>query len=301
MYMATKTMKVRKAVIAAAGFGTRFLPQTKAMPKEMLPLVDKPVIQFVVEELVEAGIEDIIIVTGYHKRSIEDHFDGLSADLIKNLEDGGKQELLDKTRRVSELANFVYVRQKGPYGTGTPLLCSEHLVGDEPFIYTWADDFIKASPNRFTQLIAAYEKYGTSVLAGVRVSSDSDYDRYGFAAGIEVSPGIIDVNKVIEKPGKANAPSNIATNSAYLLTPDIFGYLHTVLATKNDKSELNYNDALKLMLTEGIKIHVAEITDGKYYDAGSKLGYMQTVVDFALDNPEIGADFRKYLESIIKP
>ena len=293
-------MKVRKAVIAAAGFGTRFLPQTKAMPKEMLPLVDKPVIQFVVEELVEAGIENIIIVTGYHKRSIEDHFDDMSADLVKNLLEGNKTELLEKTRAVSELANFVYVRQKGPYGTGTPLLCSEQLIGDEPFIYTWADDFIRSKPNRFTQLITAYEKYGASVLAGVRATSDADYLRYGFAGGEEVEPGIIDVNRIVEKPGVANAPSNLAANSAYLLTPNIFGYLRTALAQKEEKNELNYNDALKLMLADGVKVYIAEIANGKYYDAGSKLGYMQTVVDFALENPEIGEDFRKYLEKIVK-
>lgn len=290
-------MKVRKAVIAAAGFGTRFLPQTKAMPKEMLPLVDKPVIQFVVEELVEAGIEDIIIVTGYHKRSIEDHFDDLSADLVQNLLDGNKTELLDKTRKVSELANFVYVRQKGPYGNGTPLLCAEHLVGDEPFIYTWADDFIKASPNRFKQLIDAYSAYDATVLAGVRVTDDADYEKYGFAGGNEVAPGVIDVEQVVEKPGKENAPSNLAANSAYLFTPDIFPALRTALADKDEANELYFNDGLKVMLGEGKKVYVAEIVGGKYYDAGSKLGYMQTVVDFALENPEIGEDFRNFLKT----
>jgi len=291
-------MKVRKAVIAAAGFGTRFLPQTKAMPKEMLPLVDKPVIQYVVEELVEAGIEDIIIVTGYHKRSIEDHFDDLSADLVKNLLDGNKSELLATTKAVSELANFVYVRQKGPYGNGTPLLCAEHLIGNEPFIYTWADDFIKASPNRFTQLIEAYGTYQSSVLAGVRIHDDADYSKYGIAGGSEVAPGIIDVDQIIEKPGKEAAPSNLAANSGYLLTPDVFSYLRQALAQKDEKSELYYNDAVKLMLADGKKVYVAEIQNGKYYDAGSKLGYLKTVVDFALENPEIGQEFREYLKTI---
>ena len=291
--------KVRKAVIAAAGFGTRFLPQTKAMPKEMLPLVDKPVIQFVVEELVEAGIEDVIIVTGYHKRSIEDHFDDLSADLVKNLLDGNKTDLLEKTRRVSELANFVYVRQKGPYGNGTPLLCTEHLIGDEPFIYTWADDFIKASPNRFKQLIDIYKEFHSSVLAGVRANDDEDYKKYGFAGGTEVRHGLIDADAIIEKPGKDNAPSDLATNSAFLLTPDIFGYLKQALEEKDEKSELFYNDGLKRMLKDDKKVYVAEIKGGKYYDAGSKLGYLKTVVDFALENPEISDEFRKYLKSVI--
>jgi UTP--glucose-1-phosphate uridylyltransferase len=292
-------MRVRKAVIAAAGFGTRFLPQTKAMPKEMLPLVDKPVIQFVVEQLVEAGIEDIIVVTGYHKRSIEDHFDDLSSDLVQNLLDGGKTELLEKTRKVSELANFVYVRQKGPYGNGTPLLCAEHLIGDEPFIYTWADDFIKSTPNRFTQLIETYNTYGASVLAGVRINDDSDYVRYGIAGGKEVAPGIIDIDEIIEKPGKENAPSNLAANSGYLLTPDVFGYLRQALTQKEETNELYYNDAVRLMLADGKKVYVAEIKNGKYYDAGSKLGYLQTVVDFGLENEEIGEEFREYLKKVI--
>jgi UTP--glucose-1-phosphate uridylyltransferase len=154
--MAQHSKKVRKAVIAAAGFGTRFLPQTKAMPKEMLPLVDKPIIQHIVEELAEAGIEDIVIVTGYHKRSIEDHFDHISADLKANLTASNKTELLNETKKISELANFAYVRQKGPYGTGTPVLNAAHLIGDEPFIYTYADDFVEAVPNRAQQLLDQY-------------------------------------------------------------------------------------------------------------------------------------------------
>ena len=154
--------KVRKAVIAAAGFGTRFLPQTKAMPKEMLPLIDKPIIQYIVEELVEAGIEDIIIVTGYHKRSIEDHFDHISTDLLTNLEAGGKKELLEKTTKISNLANFAYIRQKGVYGNATPLLNAEHLIAGEPFIYAFADDFVKASPVRFRQMVDLYNEFGVS-------------------------------------------------------------------------------------------------------------------------------------------
>src|SRR3989338_5205342 len=156
-------MKIRKAVIPAAGFGTRFLTQTKAMPKEMLPVVDKPVIQYVVEELVDAGITDIILVTGYHKRTIEDHFDAANLDLIKNLEMGGekKRPLLEEVKKISSMANFVYVRQKGPYGNGTPLLNVKHLIGDEPFIYSFSDDFIVAKPSRFKQMLAVYETYGT--------------------------------------------------------------------------------------------------------------------------------------------
>ncbi|MCX8009376.1 MAG: sugar phosphate nucleotidyltransferase, partial [Patescibacteria group bacterium] len=176
--------KIRKAVIPAAGFGTRFLPQTKAMPKEMLPIVDKPVVQYVVEELIDAGIEEIIIVTGYHKRTIEDHFDRPSMELIDNLRMGGpkKLPLLHAIERISEMANFIYVRQKGPYGNGTPLLNVRKVIGDEPFIYTWSDDFIQAKPkSRFQQLLEIYDEYYCSILASIRVSRDEDYDRYGFA------------------------------------------------------------------------------------------------------------------------
>jgi UTP--glucose-1-phosphate uridylyltransferase len=174
---------ITKAVIAAAGFGTRFLPQTKAMPKEMLPLVDKPIIQYVVEELVAVGIKDIIIVTGYSKRSIEDHFDRPSEDLLANLRQGGpkKAHLLKEVEAIADLANFVYVRQKGPYGNATPILNCEHLIGDEPFIYTWSDDFIAATPLRFQQMIDAYNKYQCPILSSFKVSNDRDYDRYGFS------------------------------------------------------------------------------------------------------------------------
>jgi UTP--glucose-1-phosphate uridylyltransferase len=242
--------KVRKAVIPAAGFGTRFLPQTKAMPKEMLPVVDKPVIQYVVEELVEAGIQDIIIVTGYHKRSIEDHFDTPSRELIDNLEMGGekKRHLLEQAYGIADMANFVYVRQKGPYGNGTPLLNVKSLIGNEPFIYTWSDDFISAKPSRFKQLLETYEQYGCSVLASLRAKTDDDYNRYGFAGGEEIEPGILDVKSLIEKPGKDAAPSDYATVSGFLFTPDIFNYLDKVMEDLPEGEEFYYNDALKLMI-----------------------------------------------------
>jgi UTP--glucose-1-phosphate uridylyltransferase len=291
-----------KAVIAAAGFGTRFLPQTKAMPKEMLPLVDKPIIQYVVEELVAVGIKDIIIVTGQAKRAIEDHFDGPTEDLIANLKMGGpkKEPLLKMVQDVSKMANFVYVRQKGPYGNGTPLLNVAHLIGDEPFIYTWSDDFIDSTPLRFQQLIDVYKKYNASALACIRAKSDNDYSRYGFAAGTEVEPGIIDANAIIEKPGKENAPSDLATVSGFLFTPEIFKYLTTAHDQMKEGDELWYNDALKLMLADGHKIMAAEIKNGRYYDAGDKLEYMKTVVDFALRREDIGPAFKDYLKSTLQ-
>lgn len=289
-----------KAVIAAAGFGTRFLPQTKAMPKEMLPLVDKPIIQYVVEELVSVGIKDIIIVTGQAKRAIEDHFDSPTEDLVANLKMGGpkKEPLLKMVEEVSKLANFVYVRQKGPYGNGTPLLNVAHLIGDEPFIYTWSDDFIDASPLRFQQLIDVYTKYNASTLACIRAKTDNDYSRYGFAAGTEVEPGIIDANAIIEKPGKESAPSDLATVSGFLFTPEIFTYLSKAHEQMQEGDELWYNDALKLMLADGHKIMAAEIKNGRYYDAGDKLEYMKTVVDFALRREDIGDAFKAYLKEL---
>jgi UTP--glucose-1-phosphate uridylyltransferase len=292
--------KVTKAVIPAAGFGTRFLPQTKAMPKEMLPIVDRPVIQYVVEELVEAGIKDIIIVTGANKRSIEDHFDAPNKDLVENLEMGGekKKPLLEEIKRIGEMANFIYVRQKGPYGNGTPLLNVRRIVGDEPFIYAWSDDFIVSEPSRFRQLMTAYEKYGCSCLGSIRATKDEDYSRYGFAGGNEVEPGEIEIKEIIEKPGKDKAPSDLANVSGFLLTPDIFGYLDKVMENLKPGSEFYYNDALKLMLEAGKKIMAIEIKGGKYYDTGNKLEYLKTVVEFALKHPDLNTNFREYLSSL---
>ena len=173
--------KIRKVVIPAAGFGTRFLPQTKAMPKEMLPIVDKPVIQYVVEEAVMSGVKDIIIVTGALKRAIEDHFDLPSAELIKNLENGGKEKLIESVRAISEVANFIYIRQKGPYGNGTPILSAEPAIEDEPFAVMWGDEFIYSSPPRLKQMVDVHEKYGGIVISGVKICKKEDLKRYGIA------------------------------------------------------------------------------------------------------------------------
>ncbi len=293
--------KIRKAVIPAAGFGTRFLPQTKAMPKEMLPVVDKPIIQYIVEELVDAGIEDIVIVTGYHKRTIEDHFDRPSMELIENLRMGGEKKLplLHQIERISDMANFFYVRQKGPYGNGTPLLNVRKFIGDEPFIYTWSDDFIKAQPkSRFQQMIEVYEEFNASVLGSVRARNEDDYDRYGFAGGKEIRHGLIDIDILVEKPGKHNAPSQLATVSGSIFTPDVFDYLDRALNNLGDGDELYYNDVLKLMLEDEKKLFACEIKNGQYYDTGNKLEYLKTVVEFALDHPDINEAFREYLKSL---
>ncbi len=288
--------KVRKAIIAAAGFGTRFLPQTKAMPKEMLPLVDKPIIQHIVEELVDAGIEDIVIVTGYHKRSIEDHFDHTSMELRSNLKQGGKLELLEEIRKISRLANFAYIRQKGPYGNATPLLDSEHLIGDEPFIFTFADDFVQASPSRFRQLIETHEQYGGNVLTCVRREADDDYKRYGYVGGEQVADGLVKVKSFVEKPGSAEAsPSGLASVSGYLFEPSLFKYLHEDLESLEEGTEFIMQPAVQRMAADGHMVYGREIQNGAYYDTGNKLEYLKTVFDFALEREDIGPELSDYL------
>lgn len=291
--------KVRKAVIAAAGFGTRFLPQTKAMPKEMLPIVDKPVIQYVVEELVKVGIEDIIIVTGYSKRSIEDHFDEPNADLVANLVQGGpkKAKLLKEVNAISDLANFVYIRQKGPYGNGTPILNAEHIIGDEPFIYTFCDDFIEANPASFQQMIDAYNTYNAPIMSAIRSENDDDYKKYGFVDGQSVQDGTIKVSTIVEKPGKDNAPSNLATVSGYLLTPEVFGYLQQEKENLQPGSEFMSVGALQKMIEDGKDVIAVEIKNATYYDAGDKLEYVKTVIDFALKHPDIKDEVYNHLKS----
>jgi UTP--glucose-1-phosphate uridylyltransferase len=288
---------VTKAIIAAAGFGTRFLPQTKAMPKEMLPLIDKPIIQYVVEELVTAGIQDIIIVGSSNKRAIEDHFDLPNEDLLNNLRSGGtkKAHFIAELEAVAGLANFIYLRQKGSYGTATPIINAAHLIGDEPFIYTFADDFFVADPGRTQQLIATYRQHQGSVLACKPVTNDADYDRYGIVGGKPVAEGVLRVEQVVEKPGKQQAPSNLATVSGYLLTPEIFPYLEKQIGTEGN-GELMIQPAMQAMIDDGAAIYAREIQNGQYYDTGDKLEYVRTVIDFALQRGDIGPELRAYLQ-----
>ena len=290
------TPKVTKAVIAAAGFGTRFLPQTKAMPKEMMPLIDKPIIQYVVEELVAAGIKDIIIVSGSNKRSIEDHFDNPSQDLIANLEAGGvkKEPLLRQIEAIGNMANFIYIRQKGPYGNATPVACASHLIGNEPFIYTYADEFFVAKPNRTQQMIDVHQQYGGSVLACKKVFEDKDYDRYGFAGGTSMADGVIKVEKIIEKPGKANAPSTSASVSGYLLTPHIFSYIDEALANYTS-GEFMIQPIMQAMIDDGLGYYACEIANGTYYDSGDKLEYLKTGIALALERADIGPELLQFL------
>lgn len=286
-----------KAIIAAAGFGTRFLPQTKAMPKEMMPLIDKPIIQYVVEELVAAGIKDIIIVGSATKRAIEDHFDLPNEDLLQNLRAGGdkKKPLLEMTEQIANMANFVYLRQKGPYGNATPIACAAHLIGDEPFIYTFADDFFVSNPGRTTQLIDTYMKYGGSVFACKKVVADDEYDRYGIVAGEAMDDATLSVKKIVEKPGKANAPSDLASVSGYLLTPEIFSYIDKANETFEGKGELMVQPIMQRMIDDGLPMFAREVTEGTYYDTGDKLEYLKTVIDFGLGDPKLGPALEAHL------
>jgi len=287
-----------KAVIAAAGFGTRFLPQTKAMPKEMLPLIDKPIIQYVVEGLVKAGIRDIILVTGSNKRSIEDHFDAPASDLLENLRAGGpkKQPFIDQIHDIAGLANFVYVRQKGGYGNAVPLMNVAHLIGDEPFIYTFADDIIDAMPSHFEQMIARYEELQGAVLPCIKATRDEDFERYGIVGGKQIRPGVISADTIKEKPGRAAVQSDLASIGGYLLTPDVFDYLERLREAQDGQPELQIQPILEAMMADGKPFFAYEIENAEYFDTGNKLEYLKTVVDFALRRDDLGDEFRKWLE-----
>jgi len=289
--------KIRKVVIPAAGFGTRFLPQTKAMPKEMLPIVDKPVIQYVVEEAVAAGIEDVVIVTGALKRAIEDHFDVPNADLIKNLEAGGKTELLEQTRKISEMANFIYIRQKGMYGNGTPVLSAESVIEKEMFAVMWGDEFIYSTPPRLSQMIKVYEQYNGAVISAVKIQNKADLMRYGIADVTPVAGNVYKINHIVEKPDPDKAPSNLATHGAYILPPEIFDILRKQKPGKG--GEIYLPEAIAALIKTGYPVYACEIENGKYYDTGNKLEYMKTVVDLALKHPDINGEFKKFLRELI--
>src|SRR3989344_271918 len=286
--------KIRKAVIPAAGFGTRFLPQTKAMPKEMLPIVDKPTIQYVVEEAVESGIEDIIIVTGALKRAIEDHFDVPNAELIKNLEASGKKKLVEEIQRISDMANFIYIRQKGHYGNGTPVLSAREVIGDEPFVVLWGDEFIHSTPPRTKQCIDVFEKYGDPVISAIQVPK-KDVKRYGIADVKKIEQNIYQIFNLIEKPEPEEAPSTLAAHGCYVLTPDIFDDLAKLKPGKGN--EIWLTDAIKNLMKRR-PVYACEIKDGRYYDTGNKIEYLKTVVEFALQHKELNGDFREYLKGL---
>ncbi|MFA5076040.1 MAG: UTP--glucose-1-phosphate uridylyltransferase [Patescibacteria group bacterium] len=286
--------KVRKVIIPAAGLGTRLLPATKAQPKEMLPIVDKPIIQYVVEEAVAAGIEDVIIVTGSNKRAIEDHFD-YNYELQNQLKKQGKHRERQEIKKIADLANFIYIRQKGPYGNGTPVLNCANLIGDEPFAVLWADDLIVGQKPRLKQLIEVYERYGDPVLTAIKTDT-AGTKKYGMIEGLKIEENILQVKNIIEKPGPAAAPSLWAAVGGYILTPDIFPILRKTKLGRG--GELWLVDAI-FALAKRRPIYAC-LVDGQYYDAGSPLGLLKTNVDFALMDKNISEDFKKYLKQIIK-
>lgn len=288
--------KITKALIPAAGFGTRFLPQTKAMPKEMLPIVDKPVIQYVVEEVVGSGIDNIIIVTGATKRAIEDHFDVPNEDLVQNLMNGKKAEILEQLKHISDMANFIYIRQKGPYGNGTPVLSGESVIEDEPFAVIWGDEFILSEPPRLKQMIDVHDKYGGMVISGVRIEKKEDLSRYGIADLEPVEGNVFKIKSIVEKPDPGSAPSNLATHGAYILPPEIFDALKRL--TPGQNGEIWLVDAINVLKDEGIPLYAVEIKNGRYFDTGNKLEYMKTAVELARQHSEIGEEFNKFLKSL---
>lgn len=289
--------KVTKAVIPAAGLGTRFLPQTKAMPKEMLPVVDKPVIQYVVEECVNSGIEDIIIVTGWSKRAIEDHFDVPNGELVSQLKAAKKDKLLEEMTRISQMANFIYVRQKGPYGNGTPVLSAQAAVGDEPFAVIWGDEFIYSDPPRLAQMLEVQSKYGGAVISGVRIKNRKDLSRYGIADVQKIEGNVYKIKKIVEKPATfSEAPSNLATHGAYVLPPEIFDILKHQKPGRG--GEIWLPEAIDTLIESGYPVFACEIKDAKYYDTGNKLEYLKTVVEFALKHSDLNGEFRDYLKTL---
>lgn len=281
-----------KAIICAAGLGTRFLPQTKAMPKEMLPIIDRPVIQLIVEEVVAAGVTDIIIVTGSTKRAIEDHFDR-SDELEAELREKGKDDKATEIKQIAEMANFVYVRQKGsPKGNARPVLNAQHLIaGDEPFYVFFADDFFRSETPRAVQLRQTYEKTGKSVISLIEVDR-SDADKYGMAAiSNDLGDGTFRVAELIEKPGAEKTPSSFAAVGGYLLTPNI---LPIIAQEKVDKNgEITLADSIN-ELAQADEVY-GQFINGVWHDTGDQLKYLQAIVDNALVHEKLGRPFREYL------
>ena len=285
-------MKLRKAVIPAAGLGTRFLPATKAQPKEMLPIVDKPTIQYIIEEAASAGVEDIIIVTGRSKRSIEDHFDR-SIELEMELEKTGKEDWLAMVKSISEIANIHFIRQKQPLGLGHAVLTASHFIGDEPFAVLLGDDVVVSKKPALQQMVEVFNEYKTSILGVQEVSQDA-VSRYGIVDCRHVDNNVYKVRDLVEKPKKEDAPSNIAILGRYILTPAIFRYLETQTAGAN--GEIQLTDALKRLSKD--EAMYAYIFKGHRYDVGTKIGFLQANIEFALRNPEVADDLKKYLAEL---
>ncbi len=283
---------IKKAILPVAGFGTRFLPATKAQPKEMLPIVDKPVVQYIVEELVASGIEDIIFVTGRGKRALEDHFD-ISYELEDTLAHKHKHELMASMRGISSMARFTYVRQKLPKGNGDALLQASHLVGDEPVLVIFGDCLYDSKVPTAKQLLLSYDKYHAPII-GLTEVEKSEVSKFGVVDGKKLADGHLLITKFVEKPKESEAPSNIVAPGKYIITPEIFRVLESI--QKKD-GELGLDDAFNLMLNRGDKIY-GLMLEGEWLDTGDKLNFIKATIHMGLKHPEIGEGLRKYIQSL---
>lgn len=286
--------KVRKAVIPAAGLGTRFLPATKAQPKEMLPIVDKPTLQYIIEEAVASGIEEILIITGRNKKSIEDHFDK-SVELELELEHKGKTELLEIVQNISNMINIHYIRQKEPKGLGDAVYCARHFIGDEPFAVMLGDDIVDNNEPCLKQLMDAYDEYRTTIL-GVQKVAKEDTNKYGIIDAKFIEDRVYKVKDLVEKPDADKAPSNLAILGRYIITPEIFDILSDLPPGKGD--EIQLTDALKELSKK--EAMYAYDFEGRRYDVGDKLGFLEATVDFALKRDELKDGFIDYLRDVCK-
>ena len=282
-------MKVRKAIIPAAGLGTRFLPATKAQPKEMLPIVDKPTIQYIIEEAVASGIEEILIITGRNKKCIEDHFDK-SVELEMELEKNHKEDLLELVRGISDMVDIHYIRQKEPKGLGHAILCARAFVGNEPFAVLLGDDVVDSEVPCLKQLMDCYKEYKTSIL-GVQTVAHEDVNKYGIVDGIHIEDRVYKVKKLVEKPAIDEAPSNVAILGRYIITPQIFDVLQNTKPGKG--GEIQLTDALQTLIEN--EAMYAYNFEGRRYDVGDKLGFLQATVEYALKREELREPFIKYL------
>ena len=282
--------KIRKAIIPAAGLGTRFLPATKAQPKEMLPIVDKPTIQYIIEEAIASGIEEILIITGRNKKCIEDHFDK-SVELEMELKKHNKTELLELVQDISDMVDIHYIRQKEPRGLGHAIHCAKTFVGNEPFAVMLGDDVVDSEVPCLKQLIDSYNEYKTTIL-GVQKVNDNDVSKYGIVDGIHIEDRVYKVKDLVEKPNAEESPSNIAILGRYIITPQIFEHLENTKPGKG--GEIQLTDALKSLMTE--EAMYAYNFQGKRYDVGDKMGFITATIEFALKKSELRDDVIKYLE-----
>ncbi|HDE9315437.1 TPA: UTP--glucose-1-phosphate uridylyltransferase GalU [Staphylococcus aureus] len=284
--------KIKKAIIPAAGLGTRFLPATKAMPKEMLPILDKPTIQYIVEEAARAGIEDIIIVTGRHKRAIEDHFDS-QKELEMVLKEKGKSELLENVQYSTELANIFYVRQKEQKGLGHAISSARQFIGNEPFAVLLGDDIVESEVPAVKQLIDVYEETGHSVI-GVQEVPEADTHRYGIIDPLTKNGRQYEVKKFVEKPAQGTAPSNLAIMGRYVLTPEIFDYLKT--QKEGAGNEIQLTDAIERMNNDN-QVYAYDF-EGERYDVGEKLGFVKTTIEYALKDDSMREELTRFIKAL---